>query len=506
MQKVWKYIKKHTLLVFTICLIISRIPCIFSSLHGINCDEAAIDYNIFCISEYGTDRYGNPFPVYFANQVSGQSALYTYLGVILTKLIGFSVEKCRLIKLASEIITFIFGGRLIKVFFNKTTETIFYFLYIICPYFFMMTGISFDCDLIIPVFILCMYLMEKCIQKGTTRWYVGLGICIGLLSYSYIIGILMVPLFLLVHFFTDKNKKEFFLEVVITFIVNLPIGYFILTLLGIAPAIKTSFFTIAPVSQQRLQDLGFSFDNLYRLKYCIITDPSFDFAGSSHFGTIYQISVLFLIIALIYLLRNYKENKRFFLYLGIAVIPLLLIKEATSYNYTVLYYFLLALTAAGIALLFHQYKTLGVITIAGYLIFFLMFCQEYFTTNLFIYSDDALIPVISKTETEQQIILDTTGVILPECYIGLALEANPKEIQYDNSSNAISFGNIHFNDYTHYKDYDVAILRNSGEYLYQQTFYSGLTDQQMQEAAAYYMEQKYHLKEVLGYYIFTKEE
>ena len=124
--------------------------------------------------------------------------------------------------------------------------------------------------------------------------------------------------------------------------------------------------------------------------------------------------------------------------MGIAVIPLLLIKEATSYNYTVLYYFLLARTAAGIALLFHQYKTLGVITIAGYLIFFLMFCQEYFTTNLFIYSDDALIPVISKTETEQQIILDTTGVILPECYIGLALEANPKEIQYDNSSNAIS--------------------------------------------------------------------
>ena len=52
----------------------------------------------------------------------------------------------------------------------------------------------------------------------------------------------------------------------------------------------------------------------------------------------------------------------------------------------------------------------------------------------------------------------------------------------------------------------MAILRNSGEYLYQQTFYSGLTDQQMQEAAAYYMEQKYHLKEVLGYYIFTKEE
>ena len=33
------------------------------------------------MSEYGTDRYGNPFPVYFANGPSGQSALYVYVGV-----------------------------------------------------------------------------------------------------------------------------------------------------------------------------------------------------------------------------------------------------------------------------------------------------------------------------------------------------------------------------------------------------------------------------------------
>lgn len=504
MQRVWGYIKEHSLFIFAICLILSRIPCVFLSLHGINCDEAAIDYNIFCISNYGVDRYGYPFPIYFANQLSGQSALYTYLGVILTKLIGFSVEKCRIIKLIAEVITLVFGAKLVEKFFGRAVRNIFCFLYVICPYFFMMAGISFDCDLIIPVFVLCMFFMEKCLESGKMGWYAGFGICVGLLSYSYIIGVLMVPLFLLALFSRDRNRKKTLLGAAIAILLDLPIGYYILTLLNVVPAIRTDFFTIAPVSISRLSDFGFSFDNFLRLRYCIITDPAFDFAGSRRFGTIYQVSLLFLLIALVCLIRNLKKYAGFLLYLGIAVIPLLFIRDATSYNYTVLYYFLLTFTAVGIGALFHQYKTLGVMTLGGYLILFGFFCQEYFTTNLYIYSDDALMPVIARTDTDRELMLDTTGVILPECYIGLALEADPGAIRYDSDNNAVSFGNIRFNDYEHYQDYHMALLRNSEEYYYQPTSYSGLTGQQVREAAAYYEEQDYHLEKVSRYYIYTK--
>lgn len=209
MQGIRKYLKDNRIkLLFVLCLVLSRIPCIFFTSHGVNLDEAAIDYNIFCISNYGVDRYGNPFPVYFANQLSGQSALYIYLGAFLTKIIGFSVEKCRLVKLAAVLVTFVFGGRVLQELYDKRAERIFYFLYIICPYFFMMSGISFDCDLIIPVFVLCIYLLGRCIREGKTRQYIGLGICIGLLSYSYIIGVLMVPLFLLYQLIADKNRKN----------------------------------------------------------------------------------------------------------------------------------------------------------------------------------------------------------------------------------------------------------------------------------------------------------
>ena len=143
--------KNYIIIIAMISLVISRIPCVFFELHGIHFDEAAIDYNIFCISEFGTDRYLNPFPVYFANASSGQSALYVYIGVLLSKIFGFSVTIGRVVKLICEMVTLYFGGILVRDIFNKRTEWIFYILYIISPYFYMMTGMAFDCDMVIPV-------------------------------------------------------------------------------------------------------------------------------------------------------------------------------------------------------------------------------------------------------------------------------------------------------------------------------------------------------------------
>lgn len=387
-------------------------------------------------------------------------------------------------------------------YFHKTAQNIFCFLYIICPYFFIMAGISFDCDLIIPVFVVCMSLAEKCLETGETRWYLLLGISVAMLSYSYIIGTLMVPLFLLIHFLMDKQKKKVLLETAIAFVIDIPIGYYILTLLELVPQIRTGYFTIAAVSKARLGDVGFSLDNLFKLRFLIITDPDFNFAGSSSFGTIYQISLLFFVIGCIFVIRDRRHCQRFFAYLPAAFVPLLLIRNATSYNYTILYFFLLVITAVGIESLFHRFKTLGVLTIAGYIIMFGFFCREYFTAAPFIYSDAALIPVIAETGMVQKIMLDTTGVIQPECYIGIALEADPGMIQYDSYNNAVSFGNIKFNDSEHYLDYDVAILRNKSFYLYQPYMQSGLSDAQVRRIAEDYVIHNYKQEEKLAYYIY----
>ncbi|MDE5782255.1 MAG: glycosyltransferase family 39 protein [Lachnospiraceae bacterium] len=506
MQKILTYLKDNRIvIIFVLCLILSRIHCILFSLHGVNFDEAAIDYNIFCISHYGIDRYGNHFPVYFANAASGQSALYVYLGVILTKVIGFSVQKCRLIKLAGEVITFIYGGKVVKRFFSKRAELIFWFLYIICPYFFMMADISLDCDLIIPVFVLCIYCSEKCLESGKTRWYIGLGICIGLLGYSYIIGVLMVPLLFIYQFVADRRKINVCKAAVVSAVMYLPLGWYILTLFHIVPEIRTEYITIAGVSRYRIHDLGFSLDNLCNLKYMLITDPDYNFSGSMNFGTIYQLSFIFMVVGLAVLFMKKDKKYRFMGLLVSAFLPLLFIRDATTYNYTVLYFFILAITAAGIEFLFHDYKTLGWLTVVGYITMFVFFCREYFMSGIYIYSDDALIAAMDEVSDDEDVMLDTTGVIQPECYIGVVLKTNPKVICYDDIGNAVSFGNIVFNDSENYMEYDKALIRTEFPYLYQINSHSGLTDEQAGKISAGYLENGYIRKKIDGYYIFSRK-
>lgn len=505
MQKILTYLKDNRIIIiFVLCLVVSRIHCVLFSLHGVNFDEAAIDYNIFCISHYGIDRYGNPFPVYFANASSGHCALPVYLGALLTKIIGFSVEKCRLITLSGEIITFIYGGKVIQRFFSKRAELVYWFLYIICPYFFMLADINFGCDLIIPVFVLCIYCSEKCLETGKTGWYIGLGVCIGLLGYSYIVGVLVAPLLLIYQFVADRRKRSLCKTAVVSAVMYLPLGWYVLTLFHIVPEIRTKYITITGVSAARMSDLGFSSDNLYRLKYMWVTDPYDNFSGSMIFGTVYQLSILFAIVGLAVFFFKKDKNYRFIGLFVSAFFPLLFIRDAATYNYTVLYFFIIAFTAAGIEVLFHNYKTLGWLTIAAYIIMFGFFCREYFTAEEYIYADDALIAALDEVSADEKVMLDTTGVVQPECYIGVALKTNPKVICYDNIGYAVSFGNIIFNDYEDYLKYDKALIRTEFPYLYQITLYSGFTDEQAGEIAAGYMENGYNRKKIDGYYVFSK--
>ncbi len=505
-----QFLKKHyIILIAIVCLIISRIPCIFFELHGINFDEAAIDYNIFCISEFGTDRYGYPFPVYFANGMSGQSALYVYLGVLLTKLFGFSVKMCRVVKLIAELVTLIFGGILIRDIFNKRAEWIFYILYIISPYFYKMTGMSYDCDIVIPVFVLCMYLAGQCHKSGRPGGYIGLGVCLGLLSYSYIIAVFMIPLFIIVQFVFGWNRKYVLIETATAFIVSFPIFWYLLTLVGVAPAVYTEYFTIAPVSQYRKSDFGFAFENILNLRYMVITDTQSDFAGSRIFGTIYYLSWFFIPVGVVNLIRGFKDREEYRhwgCFLLVAFLPLLFIKSATTYNFTVIYFFLLAFAAVGIDLLMKHFKSLTFIAGLGYLVMSGFFIKEYFEKEPYIYGDDKIMKVLDNVEEGDKVMLDTTGVFQPECYIGIKYLISPDNIVYDEYGRGISVMDIYFNDSKNYKSYDKILIRNEISYIYESYGNSGLSDFQAVELSNELRESDYGLQMNNGYYVYSKGE
>ena len=76
------------ILIFALFLItrLYRLPEI---PRGIHVDEAGMAFDAFCLSHYGTDRYGLSRPVYLANYGGGQSALYAYLAAAAIRLLHF---------------------------------------------------------------------------------------------------------------------------------------------------------------------------------------------------------------------------------------------------------------------------------------------------------------------------------------------------------------------------------------------------------------------------------
>ena len=86
-----KQIDKYTIILIIIMLIgiATRIIGLGKIPIGINVDEAGTMYDAYTIANYGTDRFGNTYPVYMINYGGGQSALYTYLAALLIKIFGF---------------------------------------------------------------------------------------------------------------------------------------------------------------------------------------------------------------------------------------------------------------------------------------------------------------------------------------------------------------------------------------------------------------------------------
>ncbi len=211
-------------------------------------------------------------------------------------------------------------------------------------------------------------------------------------------------------------------ETAVAFVVSFPIFLYLLTLIEVIPGIYTDYFTIAPVSAYRKSDFGFSFENILNLRYMVVTDKQFDFSGSRYFGTIYYISWLLVPVGLIRVIKEFKQEqmkKSFIGFMIASFLPLLLIKEATTYNFTVLYVFLLMLTAYGFDLLIANLKTVSILVGIAYVVMTGIFIKEYFVREPYIYGDDLIMRALEYVDSDEKVMLDTTGVIQPECYIGI---------------------------------------------------------------------------------------
>lgn len=359
---------------------------------------AAVDAK--ALADYGTDRYGMRYPLYFTAWGGAQmSVLLSYCMVPFIKILGFSTVSIRLPMLfASSIglLALYFCARQVK---GREAAVIALLLGTICPWHYMQSRWSFDCNLFPHVFLIAVCFLLAGLKK---HWMLYLSmIFFGLCSYCYGVANYSVPLFLLiVAIYLLKQKsilwREMFICVVLYLVVALP--EFIIMFINMfkLQTIETSVFTLPYFPRSfRANDIlltNFSWQQLWKNIGCCFSTVWG--AGDKSvtntivkFGPVYYITTVFFVIGLaaviVRLKKKADDTKKaaYFVLLMWIVMSLwvgIVTREVTINRINIIFYPILVVAAIGIAWCINKWSLLAVPIAAGYGMLGILFAVTYF--------------------------------------------------------------------------------------------------------------------------------
>jgi len=410
---------------------------------GVHQDEAMTAVDALALSEYGTDRFGMRFPVHFTAWTgSQQSVLLAYCMVPFIRLFGFSTVTIRLPMLVVSslgLLALYFLGKRLR---GAGTGLLLMSLGIICPWHYMQSRWSFDCNMFPHMFLFGVCFLLAGAEKKRLL-YVSM-VFFALCCYSYGVADYSVPLFLLAAaVYLLKRKWIRVREAVICFCIFMALALpeylsMLLTMLG-RETIETPLFTIPSfLSSFRGKDIlltNFSWEQLWKNMVSTITvvwgngDRSVT-NTIVRFGPVYYLTVVFFCIGLaVMTVRLFgnggkgqeKEEKEksgadgqrrlayvillFWLFMGIWVG--MITKEVTINRINVIFYAVLAIAAVGIEGCLEKWKLLFLPIGAYYGVCALLFAATYFGT----WSDVSRIyyydPYVQALEFAEELECDT---------------------------------------------------------------------------------------------------
>lgn len=367
---------------------------------GVHQDEAMAAVDAMALADYGTDRYGMRYPVHFtAWRGSQMSVLLSYCMVPFIRILGFSTVSIRLPMLLASCL----GLLALYIFARQTAGTklalVCLLLGVICPWHYMQSRWSFDCNLFPHVFLAGICLLAAGLRKKGLL-YLSM-VFFGLCSYCYGVANYSVPLFLLgmaIWLLCRKALKgrEILLCVGIYFLVALPeFLTMLINVLGM-DSIETPFFTIPFFpNEMRAKDIlfvQFSWEQLR--KNIVSTFTTVWWNGDKSitntivkFGPTYYLTNIFFVLGLAVVIQKIRKAGdtlqklpyaalQGWLLMGIWVG--ILTKEVTINRINIIFY--PVLVTAGVGILWCIRKCwLAAFPIAGiYGILALMFASNYF--------------------------------------------------------------------------------------------------------------------------------
>ena len=366
---------------------------------GVHQDEAMAAVDAKALADYGTDRFGMRYPVHFTAWIGGQmSVLLSYCMIPFIKILGFNTVAIRLpmliVSCVGLLALYLFARQVTGRWFALVTLL----LGIICPWHYMQSRWSFDCNMFPHVFLFGVCLLIAGLKKRGCLY--GAMVFFGLCSYCYGIANYSVPLFLLavaIYLVAAGLVKGRELAVCVFLYVLVALPEFLTMLINVlgVESIETPFFTIPYFPQSmRSKDIlfmQFSWEQLWRNLVWAFSavwgngDKSIT-NTIVRFGPIYYLTTVFFVIGFVILIRKIKGEKKerkapyvvllAWLLMGIWVGAVT--REVTINRINIIFYPVLVTAGMGIAWCIRKCR-LSAIPIAGaYMALALLFAVNYF--------------------------------------------------------------------------------------------------------------------------------
>lgn len=274
---------------------------------GMHYDEMSAAYDAWCVQGWGCDRHLTRFPVYFMNAGSGQNALYIYLAAIMFKLAGFSLFKFRLVAVICAGVAYICLFFLSRILFGRNIASLIpNALMVIMPIFVMSEHWGLESYLFLSFSIISIYFMIIALDKGRLRYSILSGFLWGITFYTYGISYVVIPLFLLLTLVLLIYEKK--IEIVQIFAVGIPViimgvplAVEQLVINGYIKPFSLAFMDFFPMEITRFGEVSISNipENLRTSLVTLFSKDSLFYNSVPLFGTIYYISIPFMMIGLI---------------------------------------------------------------------------------------------------------------------------------------------------------------------------------------------------------------
>ncbi len=277
-------------------------------------DEMGTAYDAWCLLNYGTDRYGKSWPVYFNNYgVHGQSALMTYLSLISFAVFGYGKFALRFPALIVSALAGIFGILIVGETTNKNRyyQLVFAALYAVSPYTIMASRFALDCNLMFGISTIFLYFLIRAYKTEKKAMYFVAGLFAGLTLYTYSISYIVMPIMLAASLAYMCYTRKVKLLDAVSFVIPLAVLATPLILVQVINMFELEEFKIGAITIIRISNYGASdvsfrdfFVGIIRGFVVSIGYDEIPYNTDSRFFTFYPMSIPFFAIGVILLLKR----------------------------------------------------------------------------------------------------------------------------------------------------------------------------------------------------------